>query len=642
MSSRRHAAPRGSTGSGFPNGVPRTRTLFAIGLAALIALALVLTACGSETASSPSDVEIAYSVTPEQAPLNAGIYLVDREGKHRTRLTRPTAPDAQDVAWSPTSDLLLFHSLSGEAWTVRSDGSDLRKIGAGEASWAPDGRMIAVASKDRVEIVSADGQRRTTIATESIDIYFDSAPSWSPDGTRIAFSRSSGKGETPRSAVFIAPVNGGGGAVPLLDPATHDVHDHDPLWSPDGTLLAFEEIGSDPPWISVSRADGSERKRVMAANAYLYGWMPDGKAVICRDAYPDSPLAACPLDGSLPRRLTPNEERMLQASSRSPDGSRTATVDVGGAIVVTESDGSSTVITNPAVDTLPDWSRDGMRLAFIRAAIETGETESESWVYVINRNGRGVRRVGLGDSASWLPGDQGMLVRRSGYGDGDSLGTTGVALAGKTRPLVDKVHRAAVAPDGTIAYVRMNRAKGTAALYVIKTRGGAERKVADIPAPASQYITGLIYDLAVGADRQTLFAVWPVRVADTFDMVGTLHELTLQGRSTVLARGVAGGNGIAVSPDGGQVAFVTGRGLEVVELDSGKQRVLVSGSTDPITAADPRWSPDGSVLAYLTERFADTSLGLEVVSSDGSERHRISAPGQIVDSFSWRPALTDR
>lgn len=628
---------------------PADVTLRAVTAVAIAGALLALVAgCGAKNASSPSDVELVYSVTPEGGARGAGIFLVDREGKHRRRLlTRVPMPDAQDVYWSPTSDLLLFHSLSGEIWTIRSDGSDLTKIAVdGRASWSPDGKMIAVGRGDAVDILSTDGELQRRISPREGDGSIFSAPSWSPDGMKVAFATASDK----YHAIFVAPVREEGGAVLLVKdvneayPTTgRETEFETPSWSPDGELLAFESTEFEVPSIWTMRADGSHRKRI-AENASLFGWAAGGRSVLCAGVEERGRLGSlheCPLDGGSWRLLAPGEEKRAEPPrgqrNRSPDGRQLATTTLSGSIVVSRADGSEPrVLTDAGTDDLPEWSPDGSRLTFVREAVAD---DSISWVYVVGRDGKGARRLVRGNFASWLPDGADLLVGRM-------PNIFVVTLEGETRRLARGwgpgggfSAPAVLAPDGAmVAYLRTGAAAKngafTEAIHVIGTRGGQERKVLDVS-------NGEVSDLAWSSDGKRLLLLgWLFSDNDEYP---TLYEVSLSGTTRPLATGVTEA-GLTVSPQGDEVAFVsnTGETLEALDLETGKRRLLVrTGPRDESLLdafEDPQWSPDGSTLAYVTTLYGDTVYALETVRADGSTKMRVSAPGEDVGSFSWRPS----
>ncbi|NIV59296.1 MAG: hypothetical protein GWN48_28980, partial [Actinobacteria bacterium] len=81
----------------------------------------------------------------------------------------------------------------------------------------------------------------------TFDAGSDTGPVWSPDGTRIAFtSFRDGDGE-----IYVMNADGTGLTRLTNDPAT----DQDPVWSPDGSQIAF-----------VSDRDGNDEIYVMNAD----------------------------------------------------------------------------------------------------------------------------------------------------------------------------------------------------------------------------------------------------------------------------------------------------------------------------------------------------------------------------------------
>ena len=97
----------------------------------------------------------------------------------------------------------------------------------------------------RISIINADGTglRQVTPEPGPLDFAFDEGPTWSPDGTRLAFTRN--------SVLHIINVDGTGmTALPNQDMAGT------PSWSPDGQRIAYFSL--DPPGdIHTRNADGS-------------------------------------------------------------------------------------------------------------------------------------------------------------------------------------------------------------------------------------------------------------------------------------------------------------------------------------------------------------------------------------------------
>lgn len=97
-----------------------------------------------------------------------------------------------------------------------------------------------------------------------------------------------------------------------------------------------------------------------------------------------------------------------------------------------------------------------------------------------------------------------------------------------------------------------------------------------------------------------------------------------------------------MSPDGKRIAFEAKRfdlaenrnfiQLMLVDVATGKTRPLTDGKHNDTR---PKWSPDGSSLAFISDR--DKGNCLFVLPMDGGERRRITEPDGFVSDFDWSP-----
>jgi len=159
--------------------------------------------------------------------------------------------------WSPSGDSIAYErsGYPSQIWKMNSTGEPFgfKQLTTGTdeqfPSWSPDGTEIAFASNrsGNWEIYVMDtrgevyGIRQLTYNTSD-----DLKPTWSPDGSRIAFmSARSGNWD-----IWAMDVMDGEGSMLIqltCDPSSDDT----PAWSPDGSKIAFtsERSGNSDIWI---------------------------------------------------------------------------------------------------------------------------------------------------------------------------------------------------------------------------------------------------------------------------------------------------------------------------------------------------------------------------------------------------------
>ncbi len=112
------------------------------------------------------------------------------------------------------------------------------------------------------------------------DRRFDNYPVWSPDGTQIAFL-SSEKSRRPDGNQLLVMNEGDKWNKAKATVVAHGVNTFPPVWSPDGRRLAFRMYGENygielVDIIHTAKADGSELHRIGEATT-LPTWSPNGE-----------------------------------------------------------------------------------------------------------------------------------------------------------------------------------------------------------------------------------------------------------------------------------------------------------------------------------------------------------------------------
>ena len=124
-------------------------------------------------------------------------------------------------------------------------------------SWSPDSTRIAFTRHSEIWVMNADGTNRTKLLDNG------QCPVWSPDGTKIAFISKEG---------YIWFMDTDGSNQRKLMPDAGAILNL--AWSPDGTKIAFDS----PIW--VVNADGSDQRKLSdIAEDFCPAWSPDGTKI---------------------------------------------------------------------------------------------------------------------------------------------------------------------------------------------------------------------------------------------------------------------------------------------------------------------------------------------------------------------------
>ena len=227
--------------------------------------------------------------------------------------------------------------------------------------------------KWRIYIAGQDGINPTPLTNGTAD---DEWPSWSPDGTKVAFtSNRDGHWE-------IYVMNADGSAQTRITRTPQ--HNWSPTWSFDGTKLLFSSF-RDRNWeVYAVNADGSSPVRLTddPAEDQAPVWSPDGRAIAFASKRTGSyELYLMNPDGSAVTRLTQTNANNY-SPAWSPDSRHIAfesNRDGHWQIYVMDGDGANAKNlsnTTSSNDQAPSWSSDGQWIAFQ----SNRETKTDLWV----------------------------------------------------------------------------------------------------------------------------------------------------------------------------------------------------------------------------------------------------------------------
>ena len=303
--------------------------------------------------------------------------------------------------------------------------------------WTPDGRHIVTSfGFGDNYVVAADGSSVRRVTSGKGKYVVDYSPDVSPDGTRVAYATSRHRtGDDTWIRLFEIETSGLDGSDRKRVTVNRNL-DTSPAWSPDGTRIAFVKLRiadrSVPSGIYTIAADGSDERAILTHvnglpdSTLHWGpeWSPDGGTLAFAVASGVNSLYAVETDGSGFRELFHNESSSSSIEVShvdwSPDGQwmafssyKSSYSDPETNLYVIGSNGEgltdllSDVEQEPPVRRIFDleWSPGGSRILFSAGILAKG------YVFLINADGSGFRRITEGHWATWSPDGSRIAVR---------------------------------------------------------------------------------------------------------------------------------------------------------------------------------------------------------------------------------------
>lgn len=279
-------------------------------------------------------------------------------------------PDHAEATFPGRNGRIAFMS-GNHIYTMSPRGDNLRSVIRArrpmrDLSWSPDGRWLAFScggtrtNDAEICLVRSDGSQRQVLTDNEV---WDDQPAWSPDGSRLVFTRS---GLTNTLVMILDIANGSEREIANLPLGAHD-----PEWSPTGDSIALVAAVGTRGDIHVMDPDGSNITNITnTPNVPELGisWAPSGERIV------------------FSRFLTSDDTG--------------ATSGRGWYLFTVDADGTNDTQVGHLQGTDPVWSPAGGDLLFTRL-VQKGSAFA---LFRSRLDGRGVQRLRLdAGTADWKP-----------------------------------------------------------------------------------------------------------------------------------------------------------------------------------------------------------------------------------------------
>lgn len=453
-----------------------------------------------QVAFSPDGRQIAFA-WDEREDRNRDICVKLIGTETLLRLTKDAGDDSKP-AWSPDGRQIAFVRSSknsrayylvsalGGAERKLADVSLYMDLGVGNSTYfSPGGEQLAIVDRQNpadptsIFLLSIANSQKRRLTSPPAGATGDYYPSFSPNGTMLAFVRSSSLSTTD---LYVMPVSGGEPKRLTFDGFTIQGL----AWTPDSSEIVFSSRrGGSISSLWRVPAGGGVPKRVSAIGKDVVSPAISRDRLAYTQAVDDMNIWRLPLDEAAGKEM--REECIIASTlwdadpDYSPDGRRivfSSGRSGGFGIWVCDSAGSNPRLLfdgGPYLTGSPRWSPDGRWIAFDSRSKDAG-TGANPDIFVVSAEGGEPRRV---------TADPGEDVAPSWSRDGRWI------YFGSTRSGVFEIWKAPSAggravqvttqggfeafesPDG--AYLYYLKRRGSPGIWRVPTAGGAETLVTD-------------------------------------------------------------------------------------------------------------------------------------------------------------------
>lgn len=232
----------------------------------------------SELAVAPDGTRIAFTRGRYQREL-----VVVASNGSRSQKVLSGGGSHSFAVWRPGTDELTVlqtrRSTIGEVLVLKADG-ELEAIASGWApSWSPDGNRLAVTIPTgrssvvgHIEILDTRDPDEPPLRLS--DGPRDAYPTWAPDGSSVAFERRLRRGDYPE--IFVIASSGSGTPRQVTQDGSTFNGAADAQWDPTGSVLTYISVSDITTRVeSIKARDGSPRPSTGEALGKIGSWGPD-------------------------------------------------------------------------------------------------------------------------------------------------------------------------------------------------------------------------------------------------------------------------------------------------------------------------------------------------------------------------------